>query len=268
MLRHGGPRSQPRNINTVRRYVRAAHPVLVEWSTRYDHLREATTGDVNAVADALRGHLRRRTLGALRSLTRHCKKNGTIFADPAARVRIGHRDEPIILPLGANQIHDATQAATTPAARIALALAAVHAARPEAIRTLRLDDVDLGNRRLTIGSVTRPLDELTHRLLIDWLEYRRRRWPNTANPHLIINKQTASTIRAISDNALTAPFRRRAATLEALRVDRQLDEALTHGPDPLHLAVVFGLDETTAIRYCTAARQILQTPAEEHDPPG
>jgi integrase len=223
-----------------------------------------TTGDINAVADALRGHLRRRTLGALRSLTRHCKKNGTIFADPAARVRIGHRDEPIILPLGANQIHDATQAATTPAARIALALAAVHAARPEAIRTLRLDDVDLGNRRLTIGSVTRPLDELTHRLLIDWLEYRRRRWPNTANPHLIINKQTASTIRAISDNALTAPFRRRAA----LRVDRQLDEALTHGPDPLHLAVVFGLDETTAIRYCAAARQILQTPAEKHDPPG
>ena len=268
VLRHGGPRSQPRNINTVCRYVRAAHPVLLEWSTRYDHLREATTGDINAVADALRGHLRRRTLGALRSLTRHCKKNGTIFADPAARVRIGHRDEPIILPLGPNQIHDATQAATTPAARIALALAAVHAARPEAIRTLRLDDVDLGNRRLTIGSVTRPLDELTHRLLIDWLEYRRTLWPNTANPHLIINKQTASTTRAISDNALTAPFRRRTATLEALRVDRQLDEALTHGPDPLHLAVVFGLDETTAIRYCAAARQILQTPAEEHDPPG
>jgi hypothetical protein len=25
-------------------------------------------------------------------------------------------------------------------------------------------------------------------------------------------------------------------------------EALTHGPDPLHLAVMFGLDEKTAIR--------------------
>ena len=134
--------------------------------------------------------------------------------------------------MGPNQIHDATQAATTPAARIALALAAVHAARPEAIRTLRLDDVDLGNRRLTIGSVTRPLDELTHRLLIDWLEYRRTLWPNTANPHLIINKQTASTTRAISDNALTAPFRRRTVTLEALRVDRQLDEALRPRPAP------------------------------------
>ena len=42
----------------------------------------------------------------------------------------------------------------------------------------------------------------------------------------------------------------------------------THGPDPLHLAVVFGLDETTAIRYATVARQLLQTPAEEHDPTG
>ena len=60
----------------------------------------------------------------------------------------------------------------------------------------------------------------------------------------VIDEATASTTRAISDNALTAPFRRRTATLEALRVDRQLDEALTHGPDPLHLAVVFGLDQT------------------------
>jgi hypothetical protein len=143
----------------------------------------------------------------------------------------------------------------------------VHAARPEAIRNLKLGDVDLGNRRLTIGLVIRRLDHLTHQILIDWLEYRRRHWPNTANLHLIINKQTASTTRAISSNALIAPFRRRAATLEALRVDRQLDEALTHGPDPLHLAVVFGLDKTTAIRYCAAARQLLQTPAE-HDSRG
>ncbi|WP_067682546.1 site-specific integrase [Nocardia miyunensis] len=268
VLQRGGPRSRPRNINTVRIYVRAAHPVLVEWSGRYDHLREVTSGDVRAVAGALHGHQRRRTLGALRSLTRHCKKKGTIFVDPAARVRPGHRDEPIIIPLRGSQIDEATKAATTPAARIALALAAVHAARPEAIRTLRLDDVDLGNRRLTIGTVTRPLDELTHRLLLDWLEYRRKRWPNTANPHLIINKQTASTTRAISVNALTAPFRQRAATLETLRVDRQLDEALIHGPDPLHLAVVFGLDETTAIRYCAAARVILETPAEQYDPLG
>jgi hypothetical protein len=49
-------------------------------------------------------------------------------------------------------------------------------------------------------------------------------------------------------------------------VDRQLDEALTHGADPLHLAVVFGLDETTAIRYSTAAQKLLLTPIEQHHP--
>lgn len=267
-LQHGGPRSHPRKMGTVRRYVRAVHPILIGWSARYAHLREVTTGDVTAIVTTLQGHRRRQAVGGLRSLMRHCKKTGTIFANPAARLRDSdNRDDPVILPLTPEQIDDATQAATTPAARLTLALAAVHAARPDAIRKLQLDDVDLGNRRLTIASVTRPVDELTHRLLLEWLTYRQQRWPNTANPYLIINKQTANTTRPVSDNALTDPFRRRGATLEALRVDRQLDEALTHGPDPLHLAVVFGLDETTAIRYSAAARNLLHR-NEQHDTSG
>jgi hypothetical protein len=266
-LQHGGPRNHPRNPHTVRRYLRPALPVLLNWSARFHHLREVTPADITTAVQAQRGHQRRHTLGALRSLMRHAKKTGTIFTDPASRVRISTpREEPVIVPLTPDQLQDSTQAAVTPAARLTLALAAVHAARGEAIRTLQLNDVDLGNRRLTIAGVARPLDDLTHRLLRDWLSYRHRRWPHTANPHLIINKQTASSTRPVSDNALTAPFRRRAATLEALRVDRQLDEALTHGPDPLHLAVVFGLNETTAVRYSTAARKLLTTPAEQHHP--
>jgi hypothetical protein len=54
-----------------------------------------------------------------------------------------------------------------------------------------------------------------------------------------------------------------AATLERLRVDRQLEEALADGPDPLHLAAVFGLDPKTAIRYAENARLLLQTVAEQ-----
>ena len=53
-----------------------------------------------------------------------------------------------------------------------------------------------------------------------------------------------------------------------LRVDRQLEEALTLGPDPLHLATVFGLDPKTAIRYAENARTLLVTTAEEQDPTG
>jgi len=61
-------------------------------------------------------------------------------------------------------------------------------------------------------------------------------------------------------------LRGQAATLERLRVDRQLQEALARGPDPLHLAAMFGLDPKTAIRYAENARQLLITAADEHDP--
>jgi hypothetical protein len=61
---------------------------------------------------------------------------------------------------------------------------------------------------------------------------------------------------------LTQALRGHPGTLERLRVDRQLDEALTHDPDPLQLAAVFGLDDKTVIRYANAARQILETEAE------
>jgi hypothetical protein len=37
-------------------------------------------------------------------------------------------------------------------------------------------------------------------------------------------------------------------------------------PHPLHLAAVFGLDETTAIRYSTATQKLLLTPAEHQHP--
>jgi hypothetical protein len=83
----------------------------------------------------------------------------------------------------------------TPAARLAVALAAVHAARPKTIRELHLGDVDLGNRRLVITGRARPLDDLTRRLLLAWPQHRGRRWPGKANPHLIVNRQAATTAR-------------------------------------------------------------------------
>lgn len=57
-------------------------------------------------------------------------------------------------------------------------------------------------------------------------------------------------------------FRGLTATLECGRAGRQFEEALTCVPDPLHFAVVFRLDDTTAIRYAAIARQLLQTPAD------
>jgi hypothetical protein len=265
-LRHGGRRARARSKGTAWTYLNEIQPVLELWSARYDHLREVTRDDILDVAGSLHGSKRHHAISVMRSLFRHCKKTGTIFRDPAARVRAGRQDYGVILPLQPEEIRDSVSAATTPASRLALVLAAVHAARPKAIRELCLDDVELGNRRLIIGGRVRPLDDLTRQVLLDWLGYRRTRWPNTANPHVILSQQTALETGPVSKVWLTSAFRRLDATLERLRVDRQLDEALSCGPDPLHLAAVFGLDDKTAIRYADNARQLLQGSAEDQDP--
>lgn len=264
----GGSRSRPRDEHTVRMNLNRVHPLLLDWAGHYSHLREVTAADITAATEPLPASLRRQTLTALRSLFGHAKKTGTIFRDPTRGVRGGQRPLNLIQPLQPAEIDQATSAAVTPAARLAIALAAVHAARPKTIRELHLDDADLGNRRLVIAGRARPLDDLTRSLLLAWLQHRARRWPGTANPHLIINQQTAMTTRAVSENWLAESCRGLTATLERLRVDRQLEEALTCGADPLHLTAVFGIDDTTAIKYAAIARQLLQTAAEQHDPSG
>ena len=74
------------------------------------------------------------------------------------------------------------------------------------------------------------------------------------------------TTRPVSQNWLASTFRGLGTTLEQIRVDRQLDEALAAGPDPLHLATVFGIDDTTAIKYAAAARHLLASAAEDEPP--
>lgn len=153
-------------------------------------------------------------------------------------------------------------AATTEHARLTIALAAVHAARVGQIRALLLDDVDLGNRRITIAGHDRPLDELTHQVLLTWLDHRRSRWPHTANPHLLVSVCTAGGLSPVSYPFLARPLRGLPATLDRLRIDRQLEEALTSGADPLQVAAVFGVCDATAIRYADNARQLLTRPHE------
>ena len=55
----GGPRSRPRNEHTVRIYLNRVHPLLLDWSSRYVHLREVTASDVITATEPLPGNLRR-----------------------------------------------------------------------------------------------------------------------------------------------------------------------------------------------------------------
>ncbi len=265
-MRDGGPRTRPRDMATIQNYMNNIRPILLYWSQRYDHLREVTRGDILAALDDLHGSERNNVLVGLRRLFTFCRTTRVIFRDPTRGIRVGQHPYGIVQPLDQRDLDQAVETATTPVARLVLVLAAVHAARKAAITNLRLEDVDLGNRRLTIAGRTRPIDELTHQILREWLDYRRSRWPNTANPHLIINQNTAMDTGPAATVWGHKELRGQTATLERLRVDRQLEEALAHGPDPLHLATVFGLDPKTAIRYAENARVLLVTSAEEQAP--
>jgi integrase len=134
----------------------------------------------------------------------------------------------VIQPLVPAQADRSVAAAITPAARLILALAAVHAARVAQIGALMLDDLDVGNRRLTVAGRVRPLDDLTLKLLLDWLEHRRSRWPITANLHLLINNQTATKTNRASNHWISATLRGQDATLE--RAPRR--PATRRGPHP------------------------------------
>jgi len=93
--------------------------------------------------------------------------------------------------------------------------------------------------------------------MVDWLEHRRARWPNTANQHLVISFHTALGFGPVSATYLAPALRGLPATLQRLRIDRQLEEAIAADGGPLQVAEVFGLSEDSAVRYGTNARLLL-----------
>ncbi|MFI6967196.1 hypothetical protein [Streptomyces sp. NPDC050255] len=155
------------------------------------------------------------------------------------------------------------QIAVTPAQRLIIALAAVHAARAMAIRRLTLDDLDLPNRRITIVGHIQRLGELPHQTLLAWLAQRRVTWPKTPNRHVLINAKTALGSEPVSAEYLKRHLLHQGVYLERIRGDRVLHEALIVGADPLHLALVFNMSHTTASRYAAIAQNLLDDQIEQ-----
>ncbi len=257
-LRDGGRRTRPRATDTIRNYLDAALPTLVEWSRRYQHLREVTRDDVKAAVSGLTGLKRKRALVGLRSIFGFHKKAGRLFRDPTTHFKTGDAGSALPAPLRPEQLDALVRHATTPLRRILLCLTAIHAARPTTLRELTLDDAALPDRRITISGHTRRIDDLTAQAITDYLRYRRERWPHTGNAHLLISEHTAQNDKPVSVHWLGDQFREVGVTLNQIRMDRQLEEALTHGPDPLHLTAVFGISERAAIRYANAAKTFLE----------
>jgi integrase len=237
-------------------YFGAIRPFIKRWSSERDHLREITTADVQAVLDPLRGHQRRNAIVGLRSLFRFAKKRDLVFTNPTTGLNAG-RVEPGLLPMTDAEIRAVEQRARNPAQRLIIVLAAVHAARTSAIRNLTLDDLDLPNRRITLAGHTQRLGELTHRALRTLLDQRRTAWPHTPNRHVLIAGRTALGTGPVSEVYLRFDLGQHGFSIDRIRGDRILHEALTAGPDPLHLALVFNLSHSAASRYTGLALQLL-----------
>jgi len=78
----------------------------------------------------LHSHRCHNAITALRSLLRFARRHGLTFADPTRHLSGGRAAGRTLLLLTAGQIQAVQQAAVRPAQRLAVTLAAVHAADP------------------------------------------------------------------------------------------------------------------------------------------
>jgi hypothetical protein len=136
-------------------------------------------GLVRPLRPPARGHPRRRrrrprraagsrrgnVLVALRSLFAYCKKHKSIFRSPVRALRVGQHPYGIIQPLRGTRW---TRQPRPPPRPPGWSWSWPRCTRPpQGHPRALLDDVDLGNRRLTIDGRTRPIDELTRKVLVE-----------------------------------------------------------------------------------------------------
>jgi site-specific recombinase XerD len=258
VMRHGSttaPRRRPRSPNTIKLYVTAMLPALNTWvDGGHATLREITRDDVIAVLPAA-GPTRAMAGRSLRSLFTILKARKLVFANPLARVRTWASNQGPPLPLtDLDRLRGALDS-PNPARALLASLVAFHGLRTGDLCQLQL--VDLRDRHLHLaGRVERliPLADPVQERLAAWLDHRGRRWPDSTNPHLFIHFRTAGRTEPVGRRwiklTLDLP-----GTVQAVRRDRILHEALATGGDTRRLCDLFGLSINTASRYTAAIRE-------------
>ena len=247
---------KPLQQDTIRSYVWIMRGPLTAWSQTCDSLREVTPEAVDEQIRTFTGAKRGLAAAATRSLFRTLKTERLIFANPAAHLR--KQSVPAAPPTGLRP-SDRVRLLTADLRRdehLMVLLAGVHAMRAGQMVTLRVDDIDLTACTMTVVNRPRPLDTLTAKYVTSWLEHRRQRWPHTANPHLLVNSQTANSVAAVDIGHVSKTFRKLGHTAHQLRVDRFLDEVHNGAADPIRFVRLFGVTATTALHYCADATEL------------
>jgi integrase len=258
VLRGEGRRAHPMtSFETIRKYVTYVHPALQGWADHRTSLREITPNDVQDVLREQTGNPARSLHTALRSLFRALKRERLVFRDPTRGITLPNIKQ-LPAPIPTDRLRGLIDRADGPMAQLAVALVAVHGLGPLELTRLHIADLDLARGRLLVRHDTWRrtlyLDELTLGLAASWLRERQRRWPVTANPHLLVSQQTVvmDNCPAISRLAISLIFRRLGLAPSKLRQDRILDEA-DQTADPVQLMQVFGISARTAVHYVYAA---------------
>jgi hypothetical protein len=267
VMRQGSPRRRPRPRRTVFTRLADVKPFLLEVAARYDTLRQVTRDDVTTWLDG-RKH-KANDASALRDLFRVLKAERLVFINPTYRLKVSGRSANTPESLSADVLRRLGEAAQhDPALRVLLGLIGVQALSPKQVRCLRVDHLDLSNRRFRLDETERTLDRYTAATIESYLVYRHNRWPHTTNPHLLVTRRTAHEQNPVSEYWLASRLRDLPATLRGLREDRILEEARASGGDPLHLAVMFGLTAKPALRYANTVLPGLTATGAGHEPIG
>ncbi|WP_198955739.1 hypothetical protein [Frankia sp. CcI49] len=248
VMKHGSPtppRRRPRAEITINVHTRWALPTLRTWAAAgHTSLREITR---EHVLDALpaSGNPRSTAGQGLKSIFRLLKARGVLFIDPTSRVKTGDHQKREPLPADVAAIRRGLNS-PNPTRAAVVALVAFHGLRPGHLLRLKLTDVRDG--RAYVDGRTIVLAEPVRERLAAYLNERRRRWPNTANPHLFIHHLSATRTEPVGRRwiyRIVGPE----LSPSAIREDRILNETHATGGDSRRLADLFGLSIAASGRY-------------------
>ncbi len=237
------PRRKPRDPETARLHIHAIAPIARRWAADgHDSFTDIDRDHIVAVLPA--GSARRHTVEqGLRSLFTILKGRRLVFVNPTRGMPVTDTNATIPLPLDTTTIRLALNS-PNPATALVVALVAFHAIPSRHLRLIRLTDIV--DARLTIDGRDIPLAAPVLPRLAAWLNHRNLTWPNTANPHMFINRRTAPRLIPVSRSFA---WDQTGISPQALREDRIIDEVNATDGDVKHLCELFGISVDTALRY-------------------
>lgn len=256
MRGQGRREHSPRPYKTIRNYLAYLLPVLEDWTGSYCTLRQVTREDVLKAIEPDNGPDIHHRIIAIRSLFKALRQERLIFADPTRGISLPKTEIPP-QPLPSDRLAGLLDKVEGAAVRLVTTLIAIHALGNEETVGLLLEDMSLPRGRMTVrrGYGRRRtvfLDEVTRNLLDQWLKYRAQRWPSSPNPHLLVTQQTAHGAEPMHPLHVYSMLKPLGISPTRLRQDRILDEA-KYSADPIHLMKVFGISDSTAMKYIYAA---------------